>query len=156
MILGITGHRNIGGYKIPNPTYNYVKDQSNKILDELKPKKVITGMALSFDQLIAELCIEKKISFVAAIPFNGQHLYWTKEQQDKYFDLLSYAESVETVSPGGFATWKLHVRNQWIVDRCGQLLSCYDGRSSGGTYNCLNYAKSKKRNTINIDPRLAG
>ncbi len=32
------------------------------------------------------------------------------------------------------------VRNRQIVDRCHTLLACYDGRTTGGTYDTIRYA----------------
>lgn len=35
-------------------------------------------------------------------------------------------------------------RNMDIVNRCDLLIACYDGRRTGGTCQCANYAKGKK------------
>ena len=46
MILAITGHRppSIGGYNIPNPTYDKVRQAIRDKFLELKPEKIISGM----------------------------------------------------------------------------------------------------------------
>lgn len=48
MIVAFTGHRpdKLGGYKLPNPTYVKVCQQIETKLVELKPEKIISGMAL--------------------------------------------------------------------------------------------------------------
>lgn len=42
-----------------------------------------------------------------------------------------------------------------MVDRCDKLIACYNGDTSGGTYNCVQYAKKKGKEIIVIDPTKA-
>lgn len=155
MILGITGHRHKTfncGYKIPNPVYNKVKESSRKIFSEFKPEAIISGMAIGSDQWCTEVAIEQQIPFIAAVPFLNQELFWPKDSQHHYRELLEQAKQVEIVSSGGYASWKMQVRNQWIVDQCDVLLAFYSGMGSGGTFNCIQYAKSKNKQIIEINP----
>jgi uncharacterized phage-like protein YoqJ len=154
MILGITGHRpgKLGSYSIPNPTYSFIVSESRRFIEEHKPEKIITGMALGYDQWLAELAIELNIPFIAALPFAGQELYWPQPSQEHYRALLAHAEQMVVVSIGGFASWKMQVRNQWIVDNSTNMLAAYDG-SLGGTHNCLEYAKTKIKPIRIINPR---
>jgi len=153
MIISFTGHRpeKIGGYKTPNPIYNYVYEQLTNKLLELKPSKCITGMALGVDTIAAELCLSLNIPFVAAIPFIGQESAWNKDQQQIYNDLLFEANETFVVSEGGYASWKMQKRNQWMVDNSNIVLAVYDG-SLGGTANCINYAKKLNKEVIIINP----
>lgn len=153
MILGISGHRpaKIGGFSIPNPIYSYIKNEAKRILSDLNPSVVISGAALGFDQLIMELCIDLNIDFIAAVPFKGQEAWWPIESREKYFHLLSHAKQVEVVCHGGFAAWKMQVRNQWIVDNSDRMLTCFDG-SNGGTKNTVEYSISKNKELIYINP----
>jgi uncharacterized phage-like protein YoqJ len=154
MIVAFTGHRpdKLGGYKLPNPTYIKVCQQIDKILKELKPEKVISGMALGVDQWAAMIAYKLGIPFLAAIPFEGQENKWPPESQ-KTFNLLRRLASEEViVSPGVYATSKLQTRNEWMVDNCDKLIAVWD-ETPGGTANCINYAKSIGREIIFIDPR---
>ena len=141
----------IGGFYIPNPTYNYVYRQIKKYLLELKPEKVISGMALGTDQIFAHIATTLDIPFIAAVPFEGQEAAWNDKHQAIYHRLLKKASEVIVVSPGGYENYKMQVRNCWVVDNCDLLLGVYDG-SGGGTKNCLNYAQSIKKPTIIINP----
>lgn len=155
MILGVTGHRQLGGWTIPNPVYDYVLAETHIFLIERKPTKLITGMALGFDTLIAELAIKAGVPFIAAIPFIGQERLWAPDAQKHYHQLLEHAHSIEVVSPGGYASWKLHARNQWIVNHSDMMLAAFDSSQKGGTANCVAYATDKKKPTVIIDPRKA-
>jgi uncharacterized phage-like protein YoqJ len=154
MIVAFTGHRpdKLGGYKLPNPTYIKVCQQIETELTALKPTKVISGMALGVDQWAAFIAHKLKIPFVAAIPFLNQECKWPKESQKIYHQLLKLASEQVIVSPGGYSAAKMQVRNCWMVDQCNKLIAIWDG-SEGGTGNCVNYAKSVKKEIIFIDPR---
>jgi uncharacterized phage-like protein YoqJ len=153
MIVAFSGHRNLGGFKVPNPTYNFVKLEIEKAIRKLNPTEIITGMAIGTDQLVAEICIQLDVPFISAVPHVGQELYWTDEIKDKYFNLLSYAKEIKYVSSGGFASWKMQVRNEWMVNN-SDILVAVIGKSatSGGTYNCVKYAKSINKKIIYINP----
>jgi len=140
MIIGFSGHRHIDANKL-----NCITASIKNILISLKPKKAISGMALGLDTIAAEICIELKIPFIAAVPFLGQEVLWSKEDKEKYRDLLDQAEDVVIVSPGAYSAWKLHKRNEYIVDNSDQMLVYYDGRSGGGTKSFINYCTKKNK-----------
>ncbi len=154
MIVAFTGHRpdKLGGYKLPNPTYMRVCKEIDKLLKELKPEKVITGMALGVDQWAAMIAHKLGIPFLAAIPFEKQETKWPEESQKTWRLLRKLASEEVIVSPGGYSAEKLQTRNQWMVDHCDKLIAIWNG-SSGGTENCINYAKSIEKEIIFIDPR---
>lgn len=114
------------------------------VLDELKPTRIISGMALGFDQLLAGWARALRIPWTAAIPFPGQHLRWPAHHQDAYHKLLEDASDIVVVSPSYEGPWVMQKRNEWMVDNCNILLACWDG-SDGGTANCLKYAKKIDR-----------
>lgn len=143
MIIAGTGHRpnKLGGYRVPNPTFNSVMEGMDKILLELRPDAVICGMALGVDQWLAELCIFNGIPYIAAIPFQGFDSRWPEPSRVKYRQLLDAASRVEVVCTGGYEPWKMQRRNEWMVDNCDRLLAVFDG-TDGGTANCVRYARN--------------
>lgn len=156
MILGVTGHRpdKIGGCE-PNPLREKIRGKSREILLETNPKEVLVGMALGFDTVIAEICAEENIPFVAAVPFLGQENRWRHPQQEHYRKLLDKASEVVFTgrkSSGLPIPALMQIRNRWIVDRCDRILACWDG-TDGGTANCLKYARQKDKPETLIDPR---
>ena len=81
MIVSFTGHRpaKLGcGYETPNPTYTHICSEIRKILIKLKPEKAISGMALGVDQWAAQICVDLKIPWIAAVPFEEQDLIWQR------------------------------------------------------------------------------
>lgn len=154
MIVAVTGHRpdKLGGYKQPNPISNEVKHALSLALDDLSLEAatpiaghsglhMIIGMALGVDQWMAELCVKKGIPFTAAIPHTNQEAKWPPYAQAVYHSLLKKAHQAYVISPGSYDSWKMHKRNEYMVDACHLLLAAWDG-SPGGTGSCVTYAKN--------------
>lgn len=153
MIVAATGHRpeKLGGYgedvrrRLITLATDYL--QSNTL------NTVISGMALGWDQAVAEACVALGIPFIAAVPFEGQERRWPPESQRRYAALLGRAESVVIVSeyPGSKA---MQLRNEWMVDRADKMLALWDG-SWGGTFNCIQYAKKRGVPIENLWSKMA-
>ena len=147
LIVAGTGHRldKLGGYA--TWAYNLLVQLAVMILSALKPTKVISGMAIGWDQALAEAAVRLGIPFVAAIPFVGQESRWPKKSQEQYRELLAKAEVVVDTSNGqSYHPRLMQVRNEWMVNALGDtgiLVALHDG-STGGTANCIKYAKSKR------------
>lgn len=139
MIVAGTGHRpdKLGGYsvEVEDRLTAFARDQ----LQRVAPSKVISGMALGWDQALAQAALDLGIPLIAAVPFEGFGQKWPKSSQYRCTALLCRAAEVATVSPYP-GTAALHRRNEWMVDRCDLLLALWDG-SWGGTFNCIQYAR---------------
>lgn len=153
MIVAFTGHRpdKLGGYNLPNPTYSYVCQEIEKLLLELKPEKVISGMALGVDQWAANIAHKLGIPFIAAVPFTGQEKMWPTASKSIYNKLIKLASEVVIVCEGGYSPAKMQIRNEWMVDKCNNLIAVWDG-TSGGTGNCVEYATKVGRLIYRINP----
>lgn len=153
--ISFTGYRpsKIGGYALPNPTYIKICQETEKLLLELKPDAAYNGAAQGFDQYSANVCIKLGIPIIFCIPFIGQELAWPEQGQRIYHKLLSKAAEVMVVSEGGYAAYKMQIRNQYLVDNCDILIACIQPtETNGGTYNCVKYAESIGRKIIRINP----
>ena len=145
----------IGGYQLPNPTYNYICRETQRLLLQLKPDKCISGMALGFDQYAAAVCVKLGIPFIAAIPFIGQEKMWPAQSQKGYHLLLKHASEMVIISDGEYSPQKMQIRNEYMSNRADAIIACFNGDVSGGTYNCMEWAKSKNKPIHIIDPRKA-
>lgn len=138
-----TGHRpnKIGGYT--PEAVNLLNMFAEEILKNVlpTPTKIISGMALGWDQALARAAVVLDIPFIAAVPFNGQESAWPYTSRLYYKNLLAKASKIHVVCPGGYSAWKMQERNKWMVDNCNILLALWDG-STGGTKNCVDYAQS--------------
>lgn len=143
-MLAVTGHRpkDTGGYGqvSEDKLYTTAHDQLAKI----KPDVVGTGMAIGWDQAIAQACIDLKIPFIAFVPFEGQQRMWPRIVQLKYQRMLDNAGEVRIVSKGPYSPRLMQVRNEAMVNWCTNLLALHNGKTEGGTWNCLQYAARRK------------
>lgn len=146
--LGVTGHRNLSH---PDLT---IKQAFTSYLKLLQPKLVLTGVALGYDQLCAECCIELNIPFTAAVPFDGQEDLWSSDMKVKFYNILLKTKEVVVVNPGPYERWKLNARNCWIVDHCDCICS-YLIESKGGTKHCVDYALKKNKPVFNLAKALS-
>lgn len=150
MILSVTGHRpdKLGGY---HPSIqNKLVTIAICSLKKYNPHLIITGMAIGWDQAIAQACITTNIPFIAAIPFLYQEKKWPVPTQTHYHYLLSHAKSKITINEGNYEAWKMHKRNKWMVDHSDWILALWNNEPNGGTYSTLQYAKSIKKKIINV------
>ena len=150
IIVSGTGHRpnKLGGYS----THSFTKlvNIAKEWLIENKTEYVISGMALGWDMALAQASIECDIPLLCAIPFKGQELKWSDEQQLQYKKILRCAFKIVVVCDGEYHPKKMQIRNEWMVDNSNTILAMWDG-SAGGTYNCINYANKKRnKNIINL------
>ena len=151
MIVAATGHRphKLGGYGAE--VDGRLRALAQRVIATLHPTEVISGMALGWDMAWAEAALALGVPLLVAIPFQGQESHWPEESQKRYGGILDQARSVEIVSSGGYAAYKMQIRNEWMVNHCGVLISLWDG-SEGGTGNCVAYARHKKREMKNVWP----
>ncbi len=148
MILSGTGHRpdKLLGYQAiaHDALALFCREQ----LADLKPDTVISGMALGFDIALAEAAVEMSIPLMAAIPFKGQESRWPIDSRLRYERLLKSAAIAHVVCEGGYAAYKMQARNEWMSDKSDVILALFNG-TSGGTANCVAYAKKCGKKIIN-------
>lgn len=153
MIVAVTGHRppKLGGYYIPNAVYDAVRAGLLRKFHELQPTVVLTGMALGTDQWAAEICYANGIPFDAIVPFHGFENTWPDASKAQYHRLLTRARNVHTVTnTSTYSSGLLQRRNQWLVDHSAMLLGVWNG-SSGGTANCISYARGRSKPIVLVD-----
>lgn len=141
-VVAVTGHRppKLGGYseKISHNLFSLAMYW----VGMNQPKSVITGMALGWDQAIAEACVKLNVPFLAAIPYADFGGRWPYESQKKFHRLTDKAAEVVIVEPNYRGPQTFQKRNEWMVDHCEYLLALWDG-SPSGTKNCIDYANKK-------------
>lgn len=145
MIVGVTGHR-----KFEHSTV-WVYERVKSVFAQLCPTEVVTGMAIGFDQLVADVCLEMGIPFIAAVPFIGQELTWPAYMKAHYGNLMAKASKVVIVNDGGWENWKFLTRNKWIANNTEVMVSYLPKTTQdSGTKHCSDYAMSIGRRVVNV------
>lgn len=153
--IGVTGHRKL--LKPEAAVYECTKGVFQKLLAHrnlpINKVRVLTGMALGFDQLVCDVCFELGIPYVACVPCDNQDALWTPSQQAAYAVRIGRAQEVVNVSPGPYEAWKMHARNGYIVNNSIEMVAHWDGFFAGGTGGCMKLVKGKKRPWSNTIPQ---
>lgn len=154
--IAVTGHRpdKLWGYDMADARYARVAGALADAMRACGADTLITGMALGFDQLAAEVAEGLDgVRCVAAVPFAGQEARWPWASRRRWSRLLDAADEVHVVSDGGYAPHKMQVRNEWMVDHADVVAALWDG-TRGGTANCVRYAIGQGKPILRLDPRL--
>jgi uncharacterized phage-like protein YoqJ len=157
MRIAGTGHRptKLGGYsrlafdKLVRVAQTYLSLVRLQ-LPESETITVISGMALGWDQALAQAAVNLQIPFIAAIPCLGQERTWPAESQRLYSELLSMAASSHLVTNAPYQAWMMQRRNEWMVNEADRVVALWNGEAVGGTYNCISYCIQKKVQVDNL------
>ncbi|WP_394863333.1 SLOG family protein [Paraclostridium bifermentans] len=161
--------KNLGHYDLNHPSnvkiYNSVYDLCKTLYNTEYIKNYYCGGAQGFDT-IAFLAVYKlktlykDIKITIAVPCKSQPDMWPKDARIMYYNMLKLADEVvyvdtledyhfAPVNIGEYHPAKMQARNQYMVDNAGTVITYHDG-SAGGTANCLNYARGKRKEIINL------
>jgi len=149
-LVAATGHRpeKIGGYSLEVALR--LRRFATQCLRQIpETTHVISGMALGWDQAIAEAALDLGLPLIAAVPFLGQESMWPAQSQVHYHELLAKATRIVYVSEPGYGAEKLQKRNVWMADRCDTMLALWDG-TRGGTFNCVRYTERVGKPIVNV------
>lgn len=148
-MITVTGHRpnKLGGYS--DDVYNRLITLAEKWVSN-KEEMVLTGMALGWDQACAQACLNKGTDYTAVIPFEGQEKVWPATSRRKWAMLVGKATEQVVVSTGSYAAWKMHRRNEWMVNKSDMVIALWDGVKQGGTWKCIEYALKKDKEVFNL------
>lgn len=117
----------------------------------------ISGGALGVDQLAARAVLElkrigKPVHLIIAKPFPGQDGKWPAKSKAEFQRICSMADQVVDVSLGAYSLYKMQVRNEWMVNNSHLVFAAWDGVRKGGTWNCIQYACSKGKPPMSMNP----
>ena len=146
--ISFTGHRNINESSF-RPA---VADTLSKIKAKYPDALVNVGGAIGTDMVAGEEALKAGLDIAMVLPFAYDNekarwahtTYWPKAQRDRLNYLVQNARHIHVVNDTTKVTAKgYHARNTALVDHGDVVLSRWDGRGHGGTYNCINQANGK-------------
>lgn len=146
-----TGHR-------PEDANGVSFDQMiDLVCDAIVPKKLevsamLCGMASGFDLAFGVAAEMLQLDLWAVKPWAGHAP--RDADREIYESLENYASRIIIVNdawtyPG---PWVYDDRNKWMVDNGDEGVAFWNGKRSGGTYNCLKYADRMGKLVINVYP----
>jgi uncharacterized phage-like protein YoqJ len=148
MIISGTGHRphKLGGYDLK--VFERLVALAEQALLKYQPATVISGMALGWDQALAQAATNLGIPWLAAIPCRGQESKWHGDSKHYYHELLTHATWKVCLSVR-YTSGCMQRRNEFMVNKADMILALWDG-SPGGTANCIKVAETAGKTVINL------
>lgn len=163
----LTGHRpdKLDGYNLNTNFYKILYYKLIKILElALEKYDVIecsSGLALGADTIWSYAILNARLKYPGRIKFHAHIPNWdhskiwpSKSDRDFWSICIKNADEVHVIDPNlefSFGA-SLNMRNHSMVDMSEFVIGVYDGSQTGGTSNCLRYAKKKNKKLILLDP----
>lgn len=156
--MHLTGHRptGLGGYDKNSEENQWLLHTAGGLFEAfyaLGYRRLISGMALGWDQWALELGRVYGFHTIAAVPCAEQERTWPDESQQKYHELLGQCDEIEYISKELYKPWLMQHRNEWMVDHSMLTFAAYNG-GKGGTYNCLKYARDQGNLIYTMNSKL--
>ena len=122
-------------------------------------RQFLTGGALGCDMMAAEVILEikaelprrMKISHWLCMPCLDYTAKWNSADKER-LENIKKQSIFFYVSDSPYYNGCMQKRNRYMVDTSRVLVAVYDGQS-GGTKNTVEYAKSKNRKVVMLNPR---
>lgn len=144
------GHRpnRLGGYDI-TVARNLMR-VARLAIDDLKPSRVVCGMAIGWDMALGLAAVERGIPLVCAVPFEGYSHH--RDSANRTLNtLLSHAVQVQYVNQDAVDfTYAMHKRNEWMVNHSDTVAALWNGDKHSGTWHCIHYAMKQGKPTTNF------
>ncbi len=127
-----------------------------RLLAEAGVTDFFSGMAEGTDLFCSEIVLNQRIKNPAlklrcVLPCEGQADKWSVSARERYYSILTRADSVDYVSRKYYDGCMLD-RNRRLVESAGLLLAVYNGVPRSGTGTTVNFARKMGREIIVIDP----
>lgn len=156
--IHLTGHRptGLGGYDKDSEENKWLLETADSLFRAFKVlgyTRLVSGMALGWDQWGLEIGTLFGFYTIAAVPCAEQERTWPDESQQKYHELLGQCSEIEYISKELYKPWLMQHRNEWMVDHAGLTFAAYNG-GKGGTFNCLKYAREEGNLIYIINSKL--
>lgn len=116
----------------------------------------LTGMALGFDMICAEIILELKkkypnIKLIGALPCWDQYSRWNIKQKDRYLNLLDRLDGIRCIYDHYIGSYCMLERNHYMISNSSLVIALYNGKP-GGTAKTLDDAKKQGLKIIIINP----
>lgn len=147
-ICAFSGHRNLKALDFDNALLDRV------VLNLIKTGTTdfLCGMAYGFDLTAAETVLLYKkdydIKLTACLPCANQKDTFSKNNKQKYDNVLSLCDEIITLSPSYYRGC-MHERDRYMVNN-SDVLVCFLRKNSGGTFYTVNYARKLGKKIIEI------
>lgn len=155
MIVGITGHQDLGG---PHAEA-WVKETVDALLERYPVSEGVSSLAIGADQLFASALLARGIPFVAIVPSQGyEETFKSVASRQNYEALLSHAAAVVTLDHSAPSEEAFLAAGEEVVRRSDALFAIWNGKPAGGvggTADVVHYARKRGIPVVHVNPTAA-
>ena len=152
MIIGITGHQNLGSAEVISWLSDVLKSATKRYNISIG----FTSLAIGADQLFAEILKEMQIRYIVIIPCDRyEQTFVTSSDLAKYHSLKQSAFEIVNLPFNEPSEEAFYEAGKQIVSRSDMIVAIWDGQSAkglGGTGDIVKYALSIKKSILHINP----
>lgn len=148
-VLAFTGHRPKD--LPPNVTFGRFAQAMDELLDKYVLDSLpdfVTGGALGVDTWAAQYAIDLHANLNLILPFSIPVMtkFWQDKDRERLYEHARYATSTTGLmvidQTGRYNPAAYQRRNIAMIDRCDTLIAVWSGKTHGGTWNAIQYARS--------------
>lgn len=147
-----TGHR-------PEDTNVDYLELTHFISEFLKSRSdievAICGMAAGFDLAWGMEALNHGIEVWSVRPWAGHKARREDSRRYEWIERSAARHIITNDSLSYPGPWVYDTRNRWMVDNADEGVAFWNGKLSGGTFNCIEYADSVSKPYTNIYPEAA-
>lgn len=152
MIVGITGHQDIGD----TAAVSWVRRELEIQLRNCDVTLGLSSLALGADQLFVDVLRALHVPFEAVIPSaEYEETFTSPSARSMYRSHLAAARRVHCLPFTRPSEEAFYAAGKWIVEHCDLLLAVWNGlpaRGLGGTADVVRVAMDLSRAWVRIDP----
>lgn len=147
------------GFNENDPRCIIMKKQLKEVIEQAILDgyyRFITGMALGFDMICAEIVLElkkkyKHIILIGALPCKNQDCKWPITEQKRYGSLLKKLDITRCIYDTYIGRECMLERNRYMINNSSMLIALFNGQN-GGTKSTIEYAKTQGLKVVVIEP----
>lgn len=152
MIVGITGHQNVGDAQ----TVSWIRAALKTQLDVHRVSRGLSSLAVGADQLFVQTLREASLPFEAVLPCDGyEQTFESGATREAYTALLGAATHIHRLPFAKPSEEAFFAAGKWIVSHCELLFAVWNGlpaRGLGGTGDVVAYARNQRRAWVHFNP----
>ena len=152
MIVGVTGHQNLGDAT----AVEWVRDTLAIRVSQHPVSRGLSSLAIGADQLFVEGLQLAHIPYEVVIPCEGYETTFADEvARGRYERLLHAAAKVHQLPFDSPSEEAFFAAGRWIVAHCDLLIAVWNGlpaRGLGGTADVVAVARAERRPWMHINP----
>jgi hypothetical protein len=148
MTAGITGHREL-------ENIDWIKTIMLEVINEKVVTYGFTCLATGADEIFAEILRQKRINYTAVIPCHKYETTFKPSELSNFHISKNIALNLIELNYERPSEKAFNEAGKTVVDNSEMIIAVWDGEEAiglGGTADIVEYAKSKKKYIIHLNP----